>query len=138
MTKDKPTLQIKRHHLPYALMLLSMLILNKKSNNKQLYLSKEYEQFVVLRMISWIAVGVFVAGTIICVSFIYQSTFFTIEKIQNIISQENDTVSEVINFGKYEEVKKNWKEKIEAPTLKVLFDPFNPPTSTIATTISRQ
>lgn len=115
-----------------------MLILNKKNNDKQVYLSKEYKQFVVLRLISWIAVGVFVAGTIICISFIYQSTFFTIEKIQNILSRDNDNISEVIDFGKYEKVKKNWEEKNQSPTLKVLFDPFNPPTSTIATTTSRQ
>lgn len=119
-----------------------MLILNKKTNDKQVYLSKEYKQFVVLRLISWIAVGVFVAGTIICISFIYQSTFFTIEKIQNIISQGNDTVSEVIDFGKYEKIKKNWEEKNQSAswrtTSNVLLDPFNPPTSTIITTTSRQ
>lgn len=116
---------------------LFMLILNKKTNNKQIYLSKEYEQFVVLRMISWIAVGIFVATTIICISFIYQSTFFTIEKIQNIMSQYNDNISEVIDFGKYEKVKTNWETKNQLPTLKVLFDPFNPSTSTIATSSFR-
>lgn len=97
-----------------------------KKQKKEIYQSKEYKHFVILRMISFVFIALFLVAIGISSSFIYKNIFDTISQA-DIIILSNAPSTEVINFIKYDKVKKSWEEKNRVELINIEKDPFNIP-----------
>lgn len=102
-----------------------MLKITKKPK-KETYQSKEYKHFVILCMISFVFIALFLVAIGISSSFIYKNIFDTIGQA-DIIILSNAPSTEVINFIKYDKVKKTWEEKNQIKPISIEKDPFNIP-----------
>lgn len=97
------------------------------------YRAPEYKQFLKLRLLSFVIIGILALTAMLGGFFIYRNIFLTIGQAEQIILIEgNLTALEIIDFAKFDKVKKLWEEKNSTLTPAVIRDPFNPaPTSTI-------
>ena len=95
------------------------------------YHSPEYKQFMILRIVNMVFIGMLMAGVIVGSYFIYKNIFYTIENSESLFLTQNMPITEVIDFNKYEKVRKAWQEKNLGALPKITRDPFN---NTITTT----
>lgn len=108
-------------------------IIGKKE--EKTYRAPEYKQFLKLRVLSFAIIGLLLSIIMIGGIFIYRNIFLTISQAEQIIVVASDITSwEIIDFAKFESVKKQWEEKNSDAAAIMTRDPFNPaPTSTPAT-----
>ncbi len=100
------------------------------------YRSPEYKQFLKLRLLSFAIIGLISAGVLFGCFFIYKNIFLTVSQAEEIILvKSNLTVLEIIDFDKFDRVKKLWQEKSSPAMDLPEIDPFNyhSPTSTSST-----
>lgn len=105
-------------------------IIGKKQENT--YRAPEYKQFLKLRLLSFTIIGILILTIMLGIFFIYQNIFLTIGQAEQIIlDKSNLTALEIIDFTKFDNVKKLWEEKNSALMPTAIRDPFNTaPTST--------
>lgn len=105
-------------------------IIGKKQENT--YRAPEYKQFLKLRLLSFAIVGLLILIIMLGGIFIYRNIFLTISQAEQIIITTSDlTAWEIIDFAKFDQVKKAWDEKNNPAPLAIVRDPFNAaPTST--------
>lgn len=106
-------------------------IIGKKQKNT--YRAPEYKQFLKLRLLSFIIIGILALIVMLGGFFIYRNIFLTIGQAEQIILVKNNlSALEIIDFAKFDKVKKLWEEKNSVLTPIITRDPFNPtPTSTV-------
>ncbi|MFZ2189419.1 MAG: hypothetical protein WA057_03455 [Candidatus Magasanikiibacteriota bacterium] len=98
-----------------------------KTQKKDAYQSKEYGQFIQLRIVSLIFIGLLLIGSTVSIIFIYKNIFDTITQAEMIIMAKNSPMVEIIDFNKYETTKKAWEEKNDSTPINLTKDPFNVP-----------
>ncbi|HBU07410.1 MAG TPA: hypothetical protein DEB09_05000 [Candidatus Magasanikbacteria bacterium] len=96
-----------------------------KTQKKDAYQSKEYGQFIQLRIVSLIFIGLLLIGSTVSILFIYKNIFDTITQAEAIIMAKNSPMVEIIDFSRYETTKKAWEEKNNRETINLTKDPFN-------------
>ena len=101
-----------------------MLNLHKKPK-EPVYRSPEYKQFLILRLLNLIMVGVMLLSAFYIIWFVHNNVYNVIDQAEVIISAQDNIVTEAINFEKYEKVKNNWTNKTMQVELDILKDPFN-------------
>lgn len=108
---------------------LTKIIGKEKANG---YRTPEYQQFLKLRVLSFVVIGLILVCVLLGGFFIYRNIFVTVSEAQQIIFvKSNLTALEIIDFAKFDQVKKAWNEKNSPAPLSIVRDPFNPaPTST--------
>ena len=102
----------------------------KKNNDKTIYRTGEYKQFIFLRILSIGFIFLLIGGLIFGIFFIQHNIFQTIDRAEEIIVLKNNLVNEVIDFNKYDNVKNNWDLKTMDTTSIFEQNPFANTTST--------
>lgn len=102
-----------------------MFKINKKEKTA-VYHAPEYKQFLILRIISFIFLGLLFFGAGAGSLFIYQNIFSTIEEAENMIATTDNQNIEMLDFQKYERVEEAWQEKMQDRALEIKRDIFNP------------
>ncbi|HQF57049.1 MAG TPA: hypothetical protein PK831_00910 [Candidatus Magasanikbacteria bacterium] len=98
-----------------------------KTNKKNTYQSKEYEQFLSLRIVSIIIIILIISIVFCGFYFVKKNIFGTITQAEEVIIFKNNLINEVIDFKKYEAVSENWNKKNNPLITDInnLRDPFN-------------
>jgi hypothetical protein len=90
------------------------------------YRAPEYKQFLRLRLLSFSAIGLIMIGILLGVFFIYQNIFVTVSEAQQIIMvKSNLSALEIIDFTKFDKVKKSWQQKNNTLATLPINDPLN-------------
>ena len=90
------------------------------------YRAPEYKQFLKLRLLSFSAIGLIMLGILLGVFFIYQNIFVTVSEAQQIILvKSNLSALEIIDFTKFDQVKKTWQQKSNTFVSLPVNDPLN-------------
>jgi len=103
-----------------------MLTLHKQPK-EPVYRAPEYKQFLILRLLNIIMVGVLLLGTLYTVWFVHKNIYNAIGQAEIIISAQDSVITEAIDFEKYEKTKNNWNIKTNPVKLEAVNDPFNLP-----------
>lgn len=100
--------------------------------NKNVYQSEEYKQFIFLRIINICIIIIIISLIGYGLYFIRKNVFNTIVQAEEVIILENNLISEVIDFKKYDSVSNAWNKKNETLNFdkQSIKDPFNSNTTT--------
>jgi len=93
------------------------------SQNKKTIIP-EYKQYGRLRVISIFVIIILIAGFSFGLYFIYRNIYTAIDEMQNIVILKSELAMEIIDFDKYNTIKKEWEEKHET-SFSINRDPFN-------------
>ncbi len=94
-------------------------------NRKNLADIPEYKHYSLLRLISFLMIGLIGITIIGGAFFVYNNIYIAIGQTQVFMNIDQSLAIEVIDFAKYDRVDKTWQDKYSDEELVISRDPFN-------------